>query len=422
MTEHSLNRRAALRLAGAAVAGVVVAGWPRGAYADGNTSGQPASPYEPQPQESLPRIIDIDYRLGPRTPKGLQDSAVGVLSNTLISVGGFNNGSGPGGRGFHNETWGISLGDSTDGWADLPPYPGSNNPSDVDGAGRQEGFSAVVGNELYVWGGFNYTAPYAYADGYKLSRIGQDWAWTPLPNLPTPRSTAGMVSIGTKIYSVGGADYDAYAFYTSTDRTGALANYGSRIYVFDAVRPEAGWAELPPLPGTPRWVHAVAAVGNKIYVIGGATGTPHYGTVVDNWVFDTVKQTWRRIRDLPVASGNFPDGHIVVDDRYILLIGGYQYSVIVNPDGSTRPTYGTPTKAFPDQGYYSDIWVYDTWTDLFGTATPLPLNNNLPSSVVVNGALHMIGGETGGATIFGQSFAHHPDLYLIGDLHVRPDR
>ena len=44
------------------------------------------------------RPVDHLRRLGPRTPKGLQDSAVGIVHNTLVSVGGFNNGSGPGGR------------------------------------------------------------------------------------------------------------------------------------------------------------------------------------------------------------------------------------------------------------------------------------------------------------------------------------
>lgn len=419
MTGNELTRRAALKLSGAAVAGAAVVRWPQSALPDANAKSLPTSSYEPQPQESLRQVIDINYRLGPHTPKGLEDSAVGVLHDTLISVGGWNNGSGPGGRGFLNDAWGIDLGDLEYGWVDLPPYPGSNDPSDVDGAGRQAMGRAVFNNELYTWGGFNYTAPYAYADGYKLNRSSQGWSWTSLPSLPTPRASVGMVSIGTKIYSTGGADYDSNAFYTGTDRTGTLANYGSRVYVFDAARPNAGWRELPPLPGTPRWVHAAAAVGNKIYVIGGATGNGY--TVVDNWVLDTSEHSWRRIRDLPVASGNFPAGRIVVEDRYVLLVGGYQYGLIQNPDGSTRPVYGTPTKAFPDQGYFSDVWVYDTVTDLFGTATPLPVNNNLPASVVANGALHMIGGETpGGETVFGQSVDHNPDLYLIGDLHVRP--
>jgi N-acetylneuraminic acid mutarotase len=309
----------------------------------------------------------------------------------------------------------LNLANPATGWQNLPAYPGSNNPANVDGAGRQGFLFTTVGERLYAWGGFNYTSPATYADGYKLSRTAGVWAWSPLPDLPTRRSGGGMVTVGTKIYAVGGADYDLTKSYTRTDRTGTIGDYGARIYAMDTASPVPTWQELPTMPGTPRYVHATAAVGDKIYVIGGATGAhPQTHTVVDNWVFDTTTQAWSRIRDLPVASANFPSGRIVVDDRYILLAGGYQYGAIENPDGSTRPVYGTPGKADPSNPFYNDIWVYDTETNLFGTATSMPLDNNLPTTVYFDGKLHMIGGETDGATIFGQEFAHHPDLYLIG--------
>ncbi len=105
-------------------------------HLDAVASSMPGQ-YDPQPQQSLRRMIDIDWSLGPRTPKGMQDSAVGVAQNTLLTVGGFNNGSGPGERGFHHETWGLNLASPGSGWQNLPAYPGSNNPSNVDGAGRQ---------------------------------------------------------------------------------------------------------------------------------------------------------------------------------------------------------------------------------------------------------------------------------------------
>jgi hypothetical protein len=44
----------------------------------------------------------------------------------------------------------------------------------------------------------------------------------------------------------------------------------------------------------------------------------------------------------------------------------------------------------------------------------LPLNNNGPMTVVAGDRIHLIGGETGGATIDSEPFGHHPDLYLIG--------
>ncbi len=51
---------------------------------------------------------------------------------------------------------------------------------------------------------------------------------------------------------------------------------------------------------------------------------------------------------------------------------------MMNPDGTTREPYGKATKHYPEKDYYSDVFVYDTKTKTFGTASPLPLNNNLP--------------------------------------------
>ena len=73
-------------------------------------------------------------------------------------------------------------------------------------------------------------------------------------------------------------------------------------------------------------------------------------------------------------------------------------------------------KHYPEKPYYSDVFVYDTRTETFGTASPLPLNNNLPMAVLERNRLHLIGGETAGAVIGGEHFGHHPDLYLIGEI------
>jgi len=368
-------------------------------------------------QSELPRMLEITWKKGPNVPQGFQDSDGGILGNTLVTVGGFCGGRTVPGkeerypRGFLKKAWGLDLRAPQAGWQPLPDWPG---------AARQELFAIVIDEQLYGWGGFSYSEPYCYRDGYRLSHRADGWKWDPLPELPWALGAAGIAAIGSQIYLVGGADYDLERFYTQANRTGQVPRLGARLLRIDTNHLSAGWQELAPCPGTPRWVAAAAAVGGQLYVFGGATGndnpTGAYCTVVDNWRYDPATDTWERLPDLPVASGNFPAGRIVFEDRYILLVGGCQYAHVLTPEGTARLPYGQPFRHYPDQEYFSDVWVFDPETGRFGTATPLPLNNNLPMTVVAGDRIHLIGGETGGCEIEGEPFGHHPDLYLVGTI------
>ena len=372
---------------------------------------------------ALEKMLDITWKLGPSLPHGFQDSDGGIVDNHLISVGGFCSGhSVPGNvgipgkkdaypRGFFKRTWGLDLAQPAAGWKRLPDLPAAE---------RQELFSAVVDDRLYCWGGFSYSEPFAYRDGYRLSRRQGEWVWDKLPELPWAIASGGICSVGSRIYVLGGTDSDSKKLYTNTDRSGKIARLGARLLMIDTKNLEAGWQQLSQCPGTPRMVCATAAANGKIYVIGGASGNdnPHglYCTVVDNWQYDPEADGWRRLPDLPVASGNFPSGSIVYADRYILLVGGGQYSKVLNPDGTLGEVYGTTTKHYAEKLYDSDVFVYDTKTNRFGAATPLPLNNNLPMMVVEGNRIHLIGGETDRCEIDGEHFGHHPDLYLTGTI------
>ena len=389
-------------------------------------------PNAPQPEDSLKAMLSIDWKRGPNLPQGFQDSDGGVVAGTLVTACGFCQGSSywanakeldalkPGRhpRGFLNKVWGLTLDPPSKDWARLPDFPG---------VPRQENFAIVVNDRLYCWGGFSYTKPFCYKDGYRLSKRDGVWTWDPLPPLPSPAGSSGICSIGSKIYVCGGADYDENHFYTNSDRAGGNKRLGARLLVIDTEKLAAGWKELPECPGTPRWVAAMAAVQGRIYLIGGATGdvsdvakgtTVGYCSVVDNWMFDPAAQRWTRLRDLPISSGNFPSGQIVYRDRYVLLVGGAQYEKVANPDGTFRDRYGTPSRC-PGNIFCNGVLVYDAQAGLFGTADRLPLNNCLPMTVVHGNKAYLIGGEIGGAVVEGEVFGHHPDLLLIGTIREK---
>jgi N-acetylneuraminic acid mutarotase len=305
----------------------------------------------------------------------------------------------------------LNLQSPEKGWLRLPDLPGT---------ARQELVAITVDQQLYCWGGFSYSAPFCYKDGYRLSRHQEKWQWGKLPDLPWLICSSGIAALGSKIYVVGGADYDSNHFYTNADRAGKVKRLGSRLLVLDTKDLGAGWKELSACPGTPRWIPAAAAVAGKLYLLGGATGddnpTGKYATVVDNWQYDPTADSWRRLEDLPVASGNFPSGRIVAFDRFIVLVGGYQYPTVIGANGSPKPAYGKALKHYPNREYYSDVFVYDAKQGRFGTATPLPLNNNLPMTVVAGDRIHLVGGEAGGCVVEGETFGHHPELYLVGTI------
>ena len=367
-------------------------------------------------------MLSIEWKRGPDLPQGFQDSDGGIVRHTLITVCGFCSGqTGVAGketkypRGFLRRVWGLDLGHPANGWQALPDFPG---------APRQELFAIVVGDRLYAWGGFSYSAPFCYQDGYQLSWRGGRWTWTPC------RRSRGLCAAPASAPS--GREFTSWAAPITTPTAftpTVIAGAGSRAWArasWSLTRqiPAPAGVGLPPCPGTPRWVQAMAAARGRLYVIGGATGTDNrsgqYCTVVDNWSFDPASATWQRLADTPIATGNFPAGAIVFRNRYVLLVGGYQYADVLDADGALRRSYGKVFKHYAGNGYDSDVLVFDTRAVAFGAADPLPLCNNLPMTVLAGDELHLLGGETGGSVVEGEPYGHHPDLYLIGKLRVLP--
>src|SRR5687767_1339872 len=220
----------------------------------------------PQSSDQLKPMVKIQWTRGPNLPQGYQDSEGGFIGDTLVTVGGFcsgqkeDNAKKPGAypRGFLKKAWGLDVSAASSAWKALPDFPG---------AARQGLFGAVVDQQLYLWGGFSYTNPFTYADGWKLANDGGTWKWSPLPNLPWKLTSAATAVIGSKIYVFGGADYDGVVgFHTGADREKKLSRLGARLLVIDTQKLDEGWKELPQCPGTPRFVHAVQGVGGKIYV------------------------------------------------------------------------------------------------------------------------------------------------------------
>jgi len=227
--------------------------------------------------------------------------------------------------------------------------------------------SVSDGRNAYVLGGQSYAPPGCFRDAYRLSRSGQVWRWERLPDMPMATAEFGCVLLDGKLYVQGGSHYARTGLHKGWDSE--LGNVGRHFTVLDLNRIDRGWRRLPDLPGTHRSHHAMAAVRGVLYVFGGVASvggeTPKNWNTVDNWRYDPGTRNWRRIRDLPFPCGGWSAR--VFQDRYILLFGGFYGRKILDIDGSTRPAYGCDGAAFSNR-----VCVYDTETNEFSEATPMP--------------------------------------------------
>ena len=97
----------------------------------------------------------------------------------------------------------------------------------------------------------------------------------------------------------------------------------------------------------------------------------------------------------------------------------------MRPDGSIETSYGTPSTVnrtwkshptFENTHYFNHFFVYDTRTNLFGTATPLPTDDVGSITFVEDDKVYMFPGETAGFEWEGEYFGHHPEFVLVGDM------
>ncbi|WP_432937337.1 Kelch repeat-containing protein [Kribbella sp. CA-253562] len=91
-----------------------------------------------------------------------------------------------------------------------------------------------------------------------------------------------------------------------------------------------GWAALAPIGSGPRQEHSVAALGGKVYVIGGIYRADGVTTTTNRVeVYDTRHNTWSEVAPLPVAM-NHPNVASVGGRIYVLggLSGGASWQAL----------------------------------------------------------------------------------------------
>ncbi len=245
-------------------------------------------------------------------------------------------------------------------------YPGFGHPPPVlagpDWAEMRQisvpsyAMSAVfLGGRLYAISGY-YTARVAVYDPGS-----GDWA--DVAPLPRPLQYFGAAALDGKIYVAGG------------DYGGAGASAGLLVY-----DPAANtWTERAPMPGGARWGVGAAALGGRLWVLGGMVGMSDVGLSRVE-VYDPASDRWTEGTPLP-APRTLHGG--------VAEIGGRLYVA----GGAVGRTWVTTLE------------VYDPATDAWTTKAALP-GPSSAQAAVVEGRLFMVGG--GGNPAGSAVYAYDP--------------
>lgn len=173
---------------------------------------------------------------------------------------------------------------------------------------RRRGASATgaIDGKIYVAGGLRAGTRAEFSSYDPASD-----SWEPLPDLPQSLDHAGAAVVGGKFYVLGG-------------RSGGIAGVSGAVHIYDPA--EGEWAQGAEMP-TPRGGVAAAVAGGKIYVMGGE-GNPNTESGVwdDVEVYDPATNTWDVLPPMAVPRHGMGAA----------AIGNHVYV----PGGATREGFG----------------------------------------------------------------------------------
>ncbi|MFN0182139.1 MAG: Kelch repeat-containing protein [Gemmatimonadales bacterium] len=237
------------------------------------------------------------------------------------------------------------------GWGRFPTGPGP----------RYESTVAVVGDHLYVLGGFVTNQLDAGADVFRFDRTAGQW--TQLRDMPTPVTHRNAAVAGDTVWLAGGF---------VGRHPGQVTDEG---WVY--LTPLDEWRRASPLPA-PRGGGVLAVLGDSLHYVGGY-GPTRDTHVADHWRiaksdFAAGRAAWQTAAPLPSARGHAAG--VVVDGR-LYVLGGVERHDPVQID-----------VAMVDR--------YDPATDRWEAVAPLPRprSHTEPGTFVHRGRIWVVGGRS----------------------------
>lgn len=180
-----------------------------------------------------------------------------------------------------------------------------------------------------------------------------------------PRTEAGSIQVGSKIYAIGG--------FTATGGTGTYYPLTRKVHVYDMITKK--WSQLASIPSVAAGNHfGVASDGANIYTVAGQTQDTYGAGTNTVYKYNIASNSWSRFPvDLPEIRFGMA---AFVDKGWLHVVGG---------DKADRKT---PTTTH---------WAIDLNNTSAGwqTKAPMPLAGDHVAHATVNGKIYIIGGEHG---------------------------
>ena len=217
--------------------------------------------------------------------------------------------------------------------------------SKLPGEGLNAPAAAVIGDTLYLIGGFGTTSNVPVSEVRVLDLAKLEWSTA--PRLPRPRGGHAAAVLDGHLHVIGGGNSES----TIPDHS-----------VFD---PETGkWKELAPLPRSMGSPAAVVHEGS-LYSVGGRSGGEDFGDV---YVYREDADRWEKCPPIE------PRG----------TAGAVSYDGAICVFGGESQARG---KAIAE----ALRWV--TGTNDWKTLPPMPTARNFARAVVLDGAVYVVGGS-----------------------------
>ena len=224
-------------------------------------------------------------------------------------------------------------------WGALPPFP----------IAQDELRAEVVGDRIYIGGGIRQSGDDLVSTDVLYALDPQRMTYRKLPPLPRRIDHSGWVSAGGDLYVIGG--------YRDWQPTAEVFRYSPR---------SEEWLELPSME-VPRGSSAVAAIGERIYVVGGGLGREGREPTGVVEVFDIATGRWSSGPDIPTPRHHA--GAVAVDGVLYVLGGRTEHDFSLDV-----------------------VERFNTRTKRWERVQPLPLGVGAPAAVRNGGRVVAISG------------------------------